>query len=98
MGKNSILDMKGLSFSTPRLFDYLWYILCLSRAYFFQLFFQILLVHPWTTMDVYGRDLRLKMGAQIRCNTFRRQPLYPLSYWGLLNQPRNFRIFQSNQE
>jgi len=21
------------------------------------------------------------MGVQIRCNTFRRQPLYPLSYW-----------------
>jgi len=48
---------------------------------FFQLFFQVLLVYTWTTTHVYGRDLRLKMGVQIRCNTFRRQPLYPLSYW-----------------
>ena len=23
------------------------------------------------------------MGVQIRCNTFRRQPLCPLSYWGM---------------
>ena len=47
---------------------------------FFQLFFQVLLVYTWTTTHVYGRDLRLKMGVQIRCNTFRRQPLYLLSY------------------
>jgi len=44
-------------------------------------FFQVLLVYTWTTTHVYGRALRLKMGVQIRCNTFRRQPLYPLSYW-----------------
>ena len=50
---------------------------------FFQLFFQVLLVYTWTTTHVYGRDLRLKMGVQIRCNTFRRQPLCPLSYWGM---------------
>jgi hypothetical protein len=32
VGKNSILDMKGLSFSIPSLFDYLGYMVCLSRA------------------------------------------------------------------
>ena len=37
---------------------------------FFQLFFQVLLVYPWTTTHVYGRDLKLKMGVQIRNNTF----------------------------
>ena len=30
--KNSMLHMKGLTFSMPRLFDYLRYIPCLSRA------------------------------------------------------------------
>ena len=30
--KNSMLDMKGLSFSMPRVFDYLGYMACLSRA------------------------------------------------------------------
>jgi len=61
--KNSMLDMKGLSFPMTRVFDYLRYIPCLSRAYFFQLFFQVLLVHPWTTMDAHGIVLRLKMGG-----------------------------------
>ena len=81
--KHSMLDMKGLSFSMPRLFDYLGYMTCLRHAQFFQLFFQVLLVHPWTTMDAQGIVLRLKMRVQIRNNTFRRQPLYPLSYWGV---------------
>ena len=44
-------------------FDYLRYIPCLSRAQFFQVFFQVPLVHPWTTMDAYGIVLRLKMGG-----------------------------------
>jgi len=30
--KNSMLDMKGLSFSMTRVFDYLGYMACLSRA------------------------------------------------------------------
>jgi len=30
--KNSMLDMKGLSFPMTRVFDYLGYMACLSRA------------------------------------------------------------------
>ena len=67
--KNSMLHMKGLTFSMSRLFDYLRYVPCLSRAQGFQVFFQVPLVHPWTTMDAHGTDLRLKMGVQIRNNT-----------------------------
>jgi len=36
---------------------------------FFQVFFQVPLVHPWTTMDVCGTDLKLKMRVQIQNNT-----------------------------
>ena len=60
--KNSILDMKGLSYSMPRLFDYLRDIPRLSRAQVFSSIFQVPLVHPWTTMDAHGIVLRLKMG------------------------------------
>jgi hypothetical protein len=67
--KNSMLHMKGLIFPMSRLFDYLRYVPCLSRAQGFQVFFQVPLVHPWTTMDAHGTDLRLKMGVQIRYNT-----------------------------
>ncbi len=90
--KNSMLHMKGLTFSMSRLFDYLRYVPCLSRAQVFQVFFQVPLVHPWTTMDAQGIVLRLKMRVQIRCNTFRRQPLCPLSYWGK-EDVSNFTLF-----
>jgi hypothetical protein len=60
--KNPILDMKGLSYSMSSLFDYLRYLPGLSRAQVFQVFFQVPLVHPWTTMDAYGIVLRLKIG------------------------------------
>ena len=49
--KNSILDMKGLTFSMPRLFDYLRYIPCLSRA---QVFSSIFSSSACTPMDNYG--------------------------------------------
>ena len=61
--KNPILDMKGLSYSMSSLFDYLRYLPGLSRAQVFQVFFQVPLVHPWTTMDAHGIVLRLKMGV-----------------------------------
>ena len=60
--RNSMLHMKGLTFTMPRLFDYLRYIPRLSRAQVFSSIFQVPLVHPWTTMDAYGIVLRLKMG------------------------------------
>jgi len=46
-----MLDMKGLSFSMPRLFDYLRYIPCLSRA---QVFSSIFSSSACTPMDNYG--------------------------------------------
>ena len=49
--KNSILDMKGLTFSMPRLFDYLKYVPCLSRA---QVFPSIFSSSACTPMDNYG--------------------------------------------
>ena len=49
--KNSMLDMKGLTFSMPRLFDYLRYIPCLSRA---QVFSSIFSSSACTPMDNYG--------------------------------------------
>ena len=60
--KEPILDMKRLSYSMSSLFDYLRYLPGLSRAQVFQVFFQVPLVHPWTTMDVHGIVLRLKIG------------------------------------
>jgi len=45
--KNSMLDMKGLTFSMPRLFDYLKYVPCLSRA-------QVFSSSACTPMDNYG--------------------------------------------
>ena len=61
--RNSMLHMKGLTFTMPRLLDYLRYIPRLSRAQVFSSIFQVPLVHPWTTMDAYGIVLRLKMGG-----------------------------------
>ena len=49
--KNSILDMKGLSYSMSRLFDYLKYVPCLSRA---QVFSSIFSSSACTPMDNYG--------------------------------------------
>jgi hypothetical protein len=49
--KNSMLDMKGLTFSMPRLFDYLRYVPCLSRA---QVFSSIFSSSACTPMDNYG--------------------------------------------
>ena len=49
--KNSMLHMKGLTFSMPRLFDYLRYIPCLSRA---QVFSSIFSSSACTPMDNYG--------------------------------------------
>ena len=45
--KNTILDMKGLSYSMSRLFDYLSYVPCLSRA-------QVFSSSACTPMDNYG--------------------------------------------
>jgi hypothetical protein len=49
--KNTILDMKGLSYSMSRLFDYLSYVPCLSRA---QVFSSIFSSSACTPMDNYG--------------------------------------------
>jgi len=49
--KNPILDMKGLSYSMSRLFDYLRYGPCLSRA---QVFSSIFSSSACTLMDDYG--------------------------------------------
>ena len=59
--RNSMLHMKGLTFTMPRLFDYLRYILRLSRAQVLSSLFQVPLVHQWTTKDAYGIVIRLKI-------------------------------------
>ena len=65
--KNSILDMKGLSFSMPSLFEYLGYMVCLNRAWFFHKCFHKFRIHTcghsWTCANIVEKEFRIVKGG-----------------------------------
>ena len=58
-----MLDMKGLSFSMPRLFDYLRHIPCLSRAEFFSIIISSSACTPMYNYGCTGNNFEAKDGS-----------------------------------